>query len=158
MQYKIKDPTCFKSSNLSCIDNFCTNKKTFLIHLLPRLAFLTTIVWIVQSVKVRSTFCKDPAKFIYHRSYNNYNKEQFKNVLKQRLVSSSNFGEFFDTFLATLNEHAPLKKNTNRYNHHVCMNKTLRKAIMKRSKLRNTFNQNRSSENWQYYKRQRNIC
>ena len=38
------------------------------------------------------------------------------------------------------------------------MNKTLRKAIMKRSKLRNTFNQDRSSENWQYYKRQRNIC
>ena len=29
---------------------------------------------------------------------------------------------------------------------------------MKRSKLRNTFNKERSSENWQNYKRQRNIC
>ena len=29
---------------------------------------------------------------------------------------------------------------------------------MKRSKLRNTFNKKRSSENWQSYKRQRNIC
>ena len=29
---------------------------------------------------------------------------------------------------------------------------------MKRSKLRNTFNKKRSSENWQNYKRQRNIC
>ena len=38
------------------------------------------------------------------------------------------------------------------------MSKTLRKAIMKRSKLRNTFNKKRSSENWQNYKRQRNIC
>ena len=38
------------------------------------------------------------------------------------------------------------------------MNKTLRKAIMKRSKIRNTFNKKRSSENWQNYKRQRNIC
>ena len=37
------------------------------------------------------------------------------------------------------------------------MNKTLRKAIMKRFKLRNTINK-RSSENWQNYKRQRNIC
>ena len=37
------------------------------------------------------------------------------------------------------------------------MSKTLRKAIMKRSKLRNTFNKKRSSENWQNYKRQRNI-
>ena len=38
------------------------------------------------------------------------------------------------------------------------MSKTLRKAIMKRSKLRNTFNEKRSSENCQNYKRQRNIC
>ena len=38
------------------------------------------------------------------------------------------------------------------------MSKTLRKAIMKRSKLRNTFNKKRSSENWQNYKRQLNIC
>ena len=38
------------------------------------------------------------------------------------------------------------------------MSKTLGKAIMKRSKLRNTFNKKRSSENWKNYKRQRNIC
>ena len=38
------------------------------------------------------------------------------------------------------------------------MSKTLRKAIMKLSKLRNTFNKKRSSENWQNYKRQHNIC
>ena len=107
---------------------------------------------------LRSTFCKSPAKFIYYRSYNNYNKEKFENVLKQRLVSSSNFEEFFDTFLATLNEHAPLIKKNTRYNHQVFMSKRLRKAIMKRSKLRNTFNKKISSENWQNYKRQRNIC
>ena len=82
---------------------------------------------------LRSTFCKGPAKFIYYSSYNNYNKEQFENVLKQRLASSSNFKEFFDTFLATLNEHAPLKKKKIRYSHQVFMSKTFRKAIMKRS-------------------------
>ena len=38
------------------------------------------------------------------------------------------------------------------------MSKTLGKAIMKHSKLQNTFNKKRSSENWQNYKRQRNIC
>ena len=38
------------------------------------------------------------------------------------------------------------------------MSKMLRKAIMKRSTLRNTCNKKRSSENWQNYKRQRNIC
>ena len=78
--------------------------------------------------------------------------------LLQRLVSLSNFEESFDTFLATLNEHAPLKKKKIRYNRKVFMSKTLRKLVMKRSKLRNTFNKKRSSENWQNYKRQRNIC
>ena len=38
------------------------------------------------------------------------------------------------------------------------MSKTLRKAIMKWSKLRNTFNKNRSVENWQNYKRHGNAC
>ena len=38
------------------------------------------------------------------------------------------------------------------------MSKTLCKAILKRSKLRNTFSKKRSSENWQNYKRQCNIC
>ena len=98
---------------------------------------------------LRSTFCKGPPKFVY------YNKEQFKKVLKQRLVSPSNFEEIFDTFLATLNEHAPLKKKNIRYNHQIFMSKTLRKAIMKWLKLRNTFNKKRSSEDWQNYKWQR---
>ena len=34
-----------------------------------------------------STFCIDPLKFVYCRSYNNCIKEQFENDLKQRLVS-----------------------------------------------------------------------
>ena len=38
------------------------------------------------------------------------------------------------------------------------MSKTLRKAIMRLYKLRNTFNKKRSSENWQNYKQHRNIC
>ena len=54
---------------------------------------------------------KGPVKFRYDRSYNNYNKEEFENVLKPRLVSSSNSKEFFDTFLAILNKYASWKKN-----------------------------------------------
>ena len=38
------------------------------------------------------------------------------------------------------------------------MTKTLRKAIMKRSKLRNKFNEEKNTENWSEYKRQRNVC
>ena len=79
-----------------------------------------------------STFCEGPAKFIYDRSSSNsYNKEQFENVLKQRSVNSRNFEKILDTFLATLNEHAPLKKKKIRYNHQVFLSKALRKDIEK---------------------------
>ena len=38
------------------------------------------------------------------------------------------------------------------------MTKTLRKAIMKRSKLKNKFNKERNAKNWFNYKQQRNCC
>ena len=47
---------------------------------------------------------------MYHRSYNNYNKEAFKIVLKEIFISYSYFEEFFDTFLATLDENGRLKE------------------------------------------------
>ena len=119
---------------LICISSILTKRQLFLIYLLSRQAFLITIVSFVQYFN--PTFFKGPAKFLYDRSYNNYNKEQFKNVLKRRLVSASNFEVFFDTFLATLNEHTPLKKKKKLYSHQVFMSKTRRMAIMKRSKLR----------------------
>ena len=38
------------------------------------------------------------------------------------------------------------------------MSKALRKAIMVRSKLKNKYNKNRTEENWDSYKKQRNFC
>ena len=38
------------------------------------------------------------------------------------------------------------------------MTKTLRKTIMKRSKLRNKLNEQRNFENWSEYKRQCKLC
>ena len=58
--------------------------------------------------------------------------------------------------------HTKLIRNNNqqkliRNNNQPFMTKTLRKAIMKRSKLRNKFNKERNIENWSEYKRQRNL-
>ena len=45
LNHLIKDPTCFKNSNPSCIDNFYTNKKTKSFNSsMSTMAFLTTIV------------------------------------------------------------------------------------------------------------------
>ena len=109
LNHLIKDPTCFKNSNPSCIDNFYTTKKTVFFNSSTVEIGISDHHSLICTM-LRSTFCKDPAKFIYYRSYNNYNKDYFENVLKQRLASSSNFVKFFDTFLATRNKLAPLKK------------------------------------------------
>ena len=70
----------------------------------------------------------------------------------------SDFESFHFAFKVTLNKLAPLKQKLIRNNNQPVMTKTLRKAIMKRSKLRNKFNKERNIENWSEYKRQRNLC
>ena len=114
LNHLIKDPTCFKISNPSCIDNFYTNKNKMFFNSSTVEAGISDHHILICTM-LRSTFCKGYAKFLYYRSYNSCNKEQFEKnlklkILKQRLVGSSSFEELFDIFLANLNEHDPLKK------------------------------------------------
>ena len=57
-----------------------------------------------------------------------------------------------------LNPHAPVKKKFVRDNNAPFMNKTLSKAILHRSKLKNQFNKNPTEENKRIYHKQRNYC
>ena len=68
------------------------------------------------------------------------------------------YDQFKDIFMATLDWHAPLKKKAVRGNSAPFMTKTLSKAFMHRSKLRNNFNKNPTDENWGLFKKQRNYC
>ena len=70
----IKDPTCFKRSSPSCIDNFCTNKMSMFFNSSTVKTGISDHHRLICTI-LRSTFCKGPAKFIHNRSYNNYNKE-----------------------------------------------------------------------------------
>ena len=91
------------------IDNFYTNQKALLFNSSTvdtgisghHRLICTVLCW---------TFFIAPPKFIYYRSHNDYDKEEFENVLKERLVSSSNFEEFSDTFMAIQNQYVPFKK------------------------------------------------
>ena len=89
----------FKISDHSCIADFYINKKAMIFNS-STVKISTSDNHSLICTMLRSTFSKGLAKLIYYRSYNSHNKEQFEKVLKQRLVSSSNFEEFFDTFLA----------------------------------------------------------
>ena len=75
MNHLIKDPHVSKSQTPHLlIISILIKRHRFFILLLSRLAFLITIVSFVQSFV--------PSKFIYCRSYTNYNKEEFENNLK----------------------------------------------------------------------------
>ena len=60
--------------------------------------------------------------------------------------------------MKVLNLHAPMKKKIVRGNNAPCINKTLSKAFMHRSKLRNKYNKNPTESNNLLYKKQRNLC
>ena len=57
-----------------------------------------------------------------------------------------------------LNKHAPMKKKSIRGNNAPFMNKTLSKAFMHRSKLKNIFNKDPTDGNKKLYNQQRNYC
>ena len=52
----------------------------------------------------------------------------------------------------------PFRKKILQHNDDPFMTKELRKEIMKRSKFKNNYNNNRHYENWLLYKKQRNYC
>ena len=68
------------------------------------------------------------------------------------------YDKFNEIFMNVLHIHAPLKKKTIRGNHAPFMNKSLSKAFMERSRLKNKFNKHPTDLNRQLYNRKRNFC
>ena len=60
--------------------------------------------------------------------------------------------------MKVLDSHAPRKQKLARGNHQPFMNKTLSKAFMHRSKLKNIYNKSPTELNKTNYKKQRNFC
>ena len=60
--------------------------------------------------------------------------------------------------METFNKHAPVRQKYIRGNNAPYMNKTLNKAIMNRSKLKNTYTKYPNVYNECRYKKQRNYC
>ena len=57
-----------------------------------------------------------------------------------------------------LNKYAPIKEKILGTNHSPFMTKTLRKAIMFKSQLKNKFIKSQNNWDWSNYKKQRNFC
>ena len=95
-----------------------------------------------------------------YRSYRSFNIETFKKTLSGKLsrLESNSYSEFEKAFLTVLNKQASLKTKFLRHSNNPFVTKGLRKAIMKRSQLKNRYNKTIITKNDIYIKKQRNFC
>ena len=94
-----------------------------------------------------------------YRSFKIFDLDVFNNTLNVELHNIGNnnsYTLFEEKFLSVLNKQVPLKAKLLRYNNNAFITKELKNSIILRSKLKNTFNEKRSHENWCKYRRQRN--
>ena len=154
----VKNPTCFKSlENPTCIDLFITNFSNSFQSTKTVSTGLSDFHKMVLTV-LKNKFVKlKPKKFEY-RCYRTVNRETFRCELSYSLAGASSLEEFDEIYLGVLNKHAPIKKKTVRINQAPYMTKTLRKAIMRRSALKNKFYRDKSLTTERMYKKQKNFC
>ena len=89
---------------------------------------------------LKSTYTKLEPKTLRKRSYKDFNKKSFLRDLQQGLNNIDNFAKFYDAFKTILDHHATIKQTKLGGNTKPHINKTLRKKIMKRSRLKNKAN------------------
>ena len=104
----------------------------------------------LRTTILRKSISKDNTKRFFHRDNKVFNQNPFQKRLKSKLTSETiDYSQFPSVFLKTLNNIiAPVKRKVLRYNSNPFMDKSLRKAIMTRSRLKNKFNRINSAENW----------
>ena len=158
----IKEPTCFKNNlNPSLIDLILTNRPRSFQNSHAVETGLSDHHKLTITV-MRAFFPKQSPIIISYRDYKHFNEDLFRNELLGILFNVYQGKVDCKTFesicVEVLNRHAPLKKKHLRANNSPFMNKTLSKAVMTRSRLRNKFLKNPNNINRVTYTKYRNYC
>ena len=158
----INEPTCFKNPlNPSSIDVILTNKvrsfqesKVIETGLSDHHKLTLTVL--------KQYYPKQKPTIIKYRDYKKFDHQFFREELSRKLANigqdAENFENFENAFIDLLNELAPMKEKHVRANNSPFMNKTLSKAVMTRSRLRNRYLRKPNITNRNAYKKHRNFC
>ena len=131
----MKEKTCWKSPDGSCIDLIISNRKRSLFNTGTIETGLSDHHSLVYSM-LKNTFEKLPPRKICYRSWKNFDSRLFNFELAAILPSlNTEFHCFNNLFISLLNKHAPMKTKFLRGNNQPHLSKDLRKSIMKRSRL-----------------------
>ena len=106
-----------------------------------------------------------PTKFVIYRNKKNFHESNFLRDLDSRLIQGELYKIYEDPyttmseiFFEVLNYHASLKQKSVRGNHAPFMTRELSKAIMTKSKVKNSYVKWPSRENFVAYKKAKNKC
>ena len=154
----INKPTCFKSRDGRCIDLILTTKKHNFQKSQSFETGLSDYHHMIYTM-LKTTFKRIPPKTVTYRCYRKFSEDAFRSDLQKNLWNShsGNFSSLHTVISLTLDHHAPIKKKLIRGNSKPHVRKDLRKAIMKRSRLKNIFNKTRNINDFTAYKKQRNL-
>ena len=102
-------------------------------------------------------FSKSEPKLLNYRHFKSCSPQAFEEDLSEALIDcGDSYDKFEYIFTSKLNKHAPKKRKWVRGNHKPLINKELRKAIMKRSRLKNKANKTKKPTDIRNFKKQRN--
>ena len=106
----VKEKTCFKSENGTCIDLILTNRKHS-FQFTGALETGSSDYHLLIHTMMRSTYVKLPPVRKKYRDYKNFNSVIFLNELNFQLKDKNivNYSLFEKIFVNLLDEHAPLK-------------------------------------------------
>ena len=157
----IKDATCYKNpENPSLFDLILTNDtNSFQNSELTETGLSDFHKMTLTVMKV--TFEKLKPNIIYYRVYRKFSNDKFRENLISRLstenirVDCNGMEKFLQICIKTLDELAPQKKKYSRGNNMPFTNKTIKKAIMARSRLRDIYLKNRSDNDRREYNKHR---
>ena len=160
----INKPTCCKNPDKpTCIDLILTNcLRSFQNFCVIETGLPDFQMMIVMVMK--TSYQKIDPRVINYWGYASFSNGSFRELLLENIKgklsenSDKSLSNFINTGNSVLDRQLPKKKKYFRGNQLPFMNKTLSKAIMSRTKLKNKFLKNRSNENKKKYVKQRNHC
>ena len=151
----IKNKTCFKGTS-SCIDLILTTRKCSFKNHSSYQTGVSDNHHLIYSTRKTTFKCEGSKKIIY-RNYSNFSQKDFQSDLLLNIGDrKNNYLKFEKNVRETADKHAPKKTKIFRGNHKPHINKTLRKAIMKRSQLKNKADKTKDPKGISKYKKQGN--
>ena len=146
----IKTNTCFKGKG-SCIDLILTNKKFSFKITLTYETGISDHHHMIYTV-LKSCFQNTELKPLNYRDFKSFSPQAFEALID----CGDSYDKFENISTSKLNIQAPKKRKWVRSNHKPQINKELRKAIMKRSRLKYKANKTKKPIDISNFKKQRN--